>query len=76
MIWQQILLWVISTLISSALQPKPDKPKAAALGDFSVPTAEEGLEFGILFGTGLLAPNTCWYGDLRTIAIKSGGGKK
>ncbi len=75
--WPQIILWVVTTVISYALQPKPQNAKPAQLKDIQQPTAEEGREFGVLFGTrDIQAPNSVWYGHLRTIAIKSKGGKK
>lgn len=59
------------------MQPKPQSQKAAGLGDIQVPTAEEGREIPVLFGTrDIDGPNVVWYGDLKTVAIKSKGGKK
>lgn len=76
MFWT-VVLWVATTVISYALQPKPQNAKAAMLGDFNVPTAEEGREIPVLFGTrDIEGPNVVWYGDLRTKAIKKKGGKK
>lgn len=75
--WWQIALWVVSMIISAALAPKPKGPKAAGLGDFTVPTAEDGREIPVLFGTrDLTGPNVVWYGDLKTKAVKAKGGKK
>ena len=75
--WTQVILWVVTSLISYALQPKPQKPQAATLGDFSVPTAEEGRHIPVLFGTrDISGPNVVWYGDLYTRAVKAKSGKK
>jgi hypothetical protein len=76
MFWT-VVLWVVTTVIAIALMPKPEKPKRAGLGDFDVPTAEEGREIPVLFGTrDITGPNVVWYGDLRSTAVKSKGGKK
>lgn len=75
--WWQIVLWIVTTVISYALQPKPQNAKAAGLGDFQVPTAEDGREIPVLFGTrDITGPNVVWYGDLKTKAVKAKGGKK
>ena len=75
--WWQVVAWIITAVISAALAPKPPKPKAAGLGDFQVPTAEDGREIPVLFGTrDITGPNVVWYGDLKTKAVKAKGGKK
>lgn len=59
------------------MQPKPQSQKAAGIGDIQAPTAEEGREIAVLFGTREMSgPNIVWYGDLRVVAIKKKGGKK
>lgn len=73
----QIFMLVLSAIIQYALAPKPPKPKAAALSDFDVPTAEEGRSVPVTFGDVWLDdPNVLFYGDLRTRPIKSKSGKK
>jgi len=68
---------VIGLALSYVLAPKPESRPPAALEDIQVPTAEEGIEIPVLFGCrDIRGPNVVWYGDLRTIAIKSSGGKK
>lgn len=68
---------VVSYVIQAALQPKPQAPKAAALADFDVPTAEEGRAIPVVFGTVVITGSNCvWYGDLGKVAIKSKKGKK
>jgi hypothetical protein len=75
--WWNVVLWVVTTVISYALQPKPQSQKPAQLKDIQTPTAEEGRELGVLFGTrDIQAPNSVWYGHLRTKAIRKKGGKK
>jgi len=70
-------IWIITTAISYLLAPKPEKPKPASLRDFDIPTADEDRPIPVVFGTvTITGPNTVWYGDLRTVPIKSKGGKK
>lgn len=72
-----VALFVVSFVVAYATAPKPQSQKPAGLGDLQVPTAEVGREVPVLFGTrDLKSPNIVWYGDLRTVAIKSKGGKK
>lgn len=75
--WVQLLIWVIVTLISWALMPKPQNAKPAHLEDFQVPTAEDGRTIPWLFGTrDVPDPNCVWYGHLKSKAITAKGGKK
>ena len=77
--WPQIILWVATMVISYALRPKPvnQTPTPATIADFDVPTAEDGREIPVLFGTReVQGPNVVWYGDMRTEAIKAEVGKK
>lgn len=74
-----LIAWVVTTAISYLLAPTPkqNQPTAAGLGDFRVPTAQEGREIPVLFGTrDLSGPNITWYGDLRVVPVKKKGGKK
>jgi len=74
--WVQLVIMVISAVVSYMMAPKPDQPKPAAIGDFTVPTAEENRSIPVIFGrVKVTGPNVVWYGDLFTIAIK-GKGKK
>lgn len=76
------LLWALGMLIASyviqvALMPKPEKPKPAALEDFDFPQIEEGTPQSVIFGDVWIKDwHVLWYGDLRTSAVKSKGGKK
>jgi hypothetical protein len=76
--WPQVVLWVVSLVISYALRPKPPAgPGPAGLEDIKAPTAEDGREIPVLFGTrDIKGANVVWYGDLKTVAIKEKGGKK
>lgn len=72
-----IAAFVVGMVVSFAIAPKPQTQKPAGLGDITAPTAEEGIEIPVLFGTrDFNGPNIVWYGDLKTVAIKSKGGKK
>lgn len=70
MFWN-IVFAVASFALQLLLIPKPQNAKPASLDDFEAPTAEEGIEISVLFGTKpLKAPNVVWYGDLKVNAIK------
>lgn len=72
-----IALFVGALVLSFALQPKIQTQKPAGLSEITAPVAEEGIEIPVLFGTRDFAgANVTWYGDLKTVAIKSKGGKK
>lgn len=73
----QIAIVIVAAVVAAAMAPKPPQPKPAALGDFDVPTAEEGRPITKVFGeVWITAPNNLWYGDLRADPIKKKGGKK
>lgn len=75
--WFLVALFVGSLLLSFALAPKPQTQKPAGLSEITAPVAEEGIEIPVLFGTrDISGPNVVWYGHLKTVAIKSKGGKK
>ena len=76
MVWPYIVQLVIAYAVSYFLAPKPQNAKPASFKDIQAPTAEEGIEIGVLFGTRDIAPNCVWYGDLRTVPIRKKGGKK
>lgn len=71
------LVLIVTSLIASALAPKPPTQPPPSLDDVSAPTAEEGRPIPVVFGTvWMTGPNVIWYGDLRTTPIKKSGGKK
>ena len=77
MIWWYVATFVVALVLVTALAPKPQSAKPAGLGDVQAPTAEEGREIPVLFGTRLCrGPNIVWYGDFETQAIQKKGGKK
>lgn len=48
--WLQVAMFVASMVVSQALQPKPQKPKAASAGDFEFPNPEDGTPKYVVFG--------------------------
>ena len=75
--WWYIAAFVVALVVAYAYAPKPQSQPPAGLGDVKVPTAEEGREIPVLFGTRHIeGPNVVWYGDLKTVAIRKKGGKK
>lgn len=76
-LWVQVAIMIVSAIISYATAPKPPSPKPAALQDFDVPTAEEGLPIPVIFGTvWIRSASVLWYGDLRSQPIRTKSGKK
>lgn len=76
-------LFALGLLIASyaiqALIPKPkgEGPQKAGIGDFDFPQIEEGTPQPIVFGDVWTEDWVVgWFGNLRTSAIKSKGGKK
>ena len=75
--WEYLIILAISTLITIALTPKPEVPKAAVMEDFEFPQVDEGTPQIVVFGD-------CWidgwmvlsYGNLRTEEVKQDGAKK
>lgn len=67
---------IVAIAVGFLFAPKPQGQKMKA-GTIEAPTAKEGLEIPVLFGTRLLrGPNVVWYGDIKTRAVKKKGGKK
>lgn len=77
--WDTVIYLLVAALISYALAPKPPNvgAKPASLEDFDVPTAEQGREVAVVFGTvTVTGPNVIWYGNLNSTPITKEGGKK
>ena len=71
--WVQLILLVVSYIVSAALAPKPPKPKSAALEDFDMPQAVQGAPFAMIFGEVLdESPTVAWFGELTPRPIKKG----
>lgn len=72
--WPQLVILLISLLLSYASRPKPPPP--AKLSDFQFPQITEGTPQQVVFGD-------CWisdwmvlgYGNYRTTPVKANGGK-
>ncbi len=70
-------MMIFSYAMQVLLTPKPVKPKPAALEDFDFPQVEEGTPQSIVFGDVWISDwFVLWYGNLRTTAVKTKGGKK
>jgi len=70
--WPLIALFILTTVAGELLRPKPkfDTPRASSLGDFTLPTAEEGRPVPVVFGTcRIRGANVVWYGNLQVVAI-------
>jgi len=70
--WFTLLLWAAVTAVGELLRPKPKvgAPQPSSLGDFTVPTAEEGRAIPVAWGTvHLKGPNVTWFGDLQVVPI-------
>lgn len=77
MAWIYAVVFLVAMVASYAMMPKPQTAKPAGLGDIQAPTAEDGREIPVLFGTrDLKGPNVVWYGDFRSVPIKKKGGGK
>lgn len=74
--WQFLATIAINLIVAYVLRPKPQTQPPAGLSEIKVTTAEDGKEFGVLFGCRYVHGNVVWYGDLRTTPIKTKGGKK
>lgn len=71
MVWVQIAMLVVSMVVSYVRRPKPRAAVPAGLGDVTVPTAEDGREAPVLFGTKITkAPNVVYYGAFAVEAIR------
>lgn len=72
---------LVVSAVSYMITPRASgvkSPEPATLEQLDVPTAEDGKEIGVLFGTRWVnSPNVIWYGDLYCEPVKegSGGGK-
>lgn len=70
-----LLLFVATTVIGMLIRPKTTGPLASSLGDFQLPTAEEGRAIPVAFGTVKISGgNTVWWGDLTITPIKQKSG--
>ena len=76
MAWVYVAYFVVALVISFALTPKPNTPMPG-VGNVTAPTASVGKEIPVVFGTVIVkSANVVWYGDIKTVPVKSKGGKK
>ena len=69
--WVALAMMVISTVVSAMLAPKPKDAEPSSLGEFQVPTAEEGRPIPMVLGpANARAQTSPWWGALRTEAIQ------
>lgn len=74
--WNFLAIVVIGFFVA-LLAPKPESQPPPAIGEIKAPTAEEGREIPVLFGTRWVkSPNVVWYGHVKVVAIRKKGGKK
>ncbi len=72
-IWVQLIMLVVTIVLSELLRPKPNLEDArpAGLGDFRFPTATEARVIPLIWGrVKVEGPNVIWYGDLTQTAIR------
>jgi len=73
---EMFVWWIVMTLISYALAPKP-KVQNAAVQEGQVPTASASDPIPVVFGTVYIKKsNVVWWGDPGTRPIRTKGGKK
>lgn len=76
-----LFVWAIGFMVAgfaiqALLAPKAETPKPAALEDFDFPQVEEGTPECVVFGDVVCDGwQVLWFGNLRTSAVKSKGGK-
>jgi hypothetical protein len=75
--WWYLVVFVVALIAAYTMMPSPQSKPPAGLGDFKVPTAEEGREIPVLFGTrDCEGPNCVYYGNLTPVKVTASGGKK
>lgn len=73
MVWWTLALFVVSFLVTALLAPKPEieNARADSLDNVDYPRATEDAPIPLVLGkVRFNAPNTIWYGDFATVAIK------
>ena len=77
MAWIAAVIFVVALVVAYTMTPKPETRPPAGLDEIQAPTAEVGREIPVLFGRRKFeGANVVWFGHLRTVPIKSKGGKK
>lgn len=71
MAWIFAVVFVVALVAAVAFQPKPQAAPPAGFSEYQVPTAEDGREIPVLFGTrDIPSPNIVWYGDFASSAVR------
>lgn len=69
--WWFVAIFVVALVVAYSMRPKTQSTKPSGLEDITTPTAEDGREIPVLFGTRIIeGSNLVWYGDLKTEAIR------
>lgn len=75
--WWYLGVLAVTLVASFLIAPKIQQPKSIVPEDLDIPTADIGKEIPVVFGTCKVASsNVVWYGDLRTVPIRTKSGKK
>jgi hypothetical protein len=78
--WNFLLTWIVTTVLSALLAPRPKVQDAqpGQIGERDIPMASQDAPIPVLFGTRVLSqPNVVWWGDVRVVPIsRKSGGKK
>jgi len=70
-VWWYVVVFIVALVVAYNSMPKPENRKPTAFEDIDAPTAEEGREIAVLFGTRLIeGPNLVWYGDFKSLPIQ------
>ena len=68
--WWYVVVFIVALVVAYSMQPKPQNGKPNGFEDVQAPTAEEGIEIPVLFGTRVInGSNVCWYGDFSSRPI-------
>src|SRR3546814_222210 len=75
-VWQ-IVVWLVTTAITSAMMKIPPGGPASGADKFKFPTASEDRAVPVIFGPRWAkGPNVVWWGNLTNRAIKQDAGRK
>lgn len=69
MIWPQLIMWVVSFLLTDYFRERLPSQTPSGIGDFNIPTATEGRPVPIVTGgtVRIESPNCIWYGDFAAV---------
>lgn len=69
--WWYVAVFIVALVVAYAMTPKPQDSKPKTMADVTAPTAEDGREIPVLFGTRIIeGPNCVWFGDLSATPIR------